>query len=63
MENANSFDEFEMFGASADELCFEIANCNIKCGNQSCRLLQKSLYSDEVLHSFEVHDIIEKYIF
>lgn len=63
MENVNSFDEFEMIGASCDELCFKVANCNIKCGNPSCQFLQKSLYSDEVIHSFKIHDIIEKYIF
>lgn len=70
MENVNSFDEFEMIGASCDELCFKIANCNIKCGNPGCQFLQKSLYNyeelcsfEEELVSFKMHDIIEKYIF
>lgn len=42
MDNAQSYDEWAEYDSIADEICFKISECHIKCGNQYCYGLQNS---------------------
>lgn len=43
MDNVHSYDEWAELNEIAEELCFKISNCDIKCGNKACYGLQNEL--------------------
>lgn len=47
MDEVKCYEEFELIYDMVDELCFEIANCKRKCGNDYCQGLQRTLYEDD----------------
>lgn len=41
MDYCSNFDEWDVISNIADEICLKISECNIRCGNEGCRGLQR----------------------
>ena len=43
LDKVKSFDEWELINDITEDLCYNIATCKTKCGNNYCKGLQKTL--------------------
>lgn len=46
MNKCSNFDEWYEISLDADEICLKISECNIKCGNNGCKGLQRNSHND-----------------
>lgn len=54
MNKCSDFDEWYEISLEADEICLKISECNIKCGNNACKGLQRNSHYDEELIYYEM---------